>query len=159
MTERQDREYEKLVTLEDYIELIKSLDELAGDVANGQVVDKEIMKSIACVSKAMTKKVKYIVNFSKEFRRKQSRWSLRRDRQLEREAEEQEEELERLEKEFETNLTKNASKTMLNQSETGSQKVLECDETELEVIDDPKCEAETPSNEEFDEMNPWGTDV
>lgn len=97
MTERQEREYEQLKSFSDYTDLIKDLDDLASSVSNGEVIDKEISKSIACVSKAMREKVKYIVNISKSWRRKQSWLSVRKDIHQEKEYEEQNKELERLE--------------------------------------------------------------
>ena len=100
MTERQEREYEQLKSFEDYTDLIKELDDLASSVSNGEVIDKEISKSIECVSRAMRQKVKYIVNISKSWRRKQSWLSAKKDKRLEKEIEEQNKALELMEKRF-----------------------------------------------------------
>lgn len=89
-TERQWRQGECLETLEDYLDLIKQLDETAGEVANGEAVDKHICRSISTVSRAMRKKVEYIVNISKKYRKKQSFLSVRKDLKAEKEYAEQE---------------------------------------------------------------------
>ncbi len=175
-TERQEREYEQLKSFEDYTELIKELDDLASSVSNGEIIDKEIFKSIACVSKAMRQKVKYIVDSSKSWRKKQSWLSVRRDKKIEKEFEEQERQLDLMEQRFknkqlplpsmETKLTfwgkiksffcknkqnKSLPSPMDLENEENNQKqqennVLECAETD-ENTDDEEILDEKPDGE------------
>lgn len=82
-TERQIRESEQLITFEDYLQLISQLDEVAGDTANGENIDKAVAKSLKCVSNGMYQKVRYIVRSSKKWRKKQGLASRIRDKKEE----------------------------------------------------------------------------
>ena len=150
-TERQDREREKLIYLEDYTDLIKSLDELAGDVSNGEVIDKQISKSIACVGRALRDKVKYIVNFSKSSRKKQGFFARRRDLKLEKQLEKQERELEELEVQHQKAILEKKNKQIASsQAET---KALECTETDENPSDEEKVDPNTQENTETEVLD------
>ena len=87
MTERQERELEQLKTLDDYLDLLKVLDETAGEVENPTPIDKVMLS----VSKAMTKKVKYILSISKKYRQRQGFFSVMADKRQEKREKEAEE--------------------------------------------------------------------
>lgn len=158
-TERQWRQGECLETLEDYLELIKQLDETAGEVANGEAVDKHICRSISTVSRAMRKKVEYIVGISKKYRKKQGFLSVRKDLKTEKEYAEQEAMLELMKKQHLTALPEPPKKTFFDkikaiftkkqpqqalpeQQEDPEQPEVEETEPECEVLDQEQHQIE-----------------
>lgn len=62
------REYEKLRTVSDYIDLINQLDSAASQVPNNEEIDK----AIVTVARGLHNKIKYVVKISKRFTKKES---------------------------------------------------------------------------------------
>lgn len=79
MTEREEREYEVLKTVDDYSELIEKLDDMASNLSNDGVMDKVLFR----VGKALDEKIKYLMKISKPWRKKQTLQSRRCDKKLE----------------------------------------------------------------------------
>ena len=88
-TERQIREAQKLVDTQDYLDYLSVLTDSDGDPVY-------LKKTIECVTKAMYKKVKNVLNESADMRKKQSWWSKRRDKKIEAANAKQSAEIERL---------------------------------------------------------------
>ena len=91
-TERQIREEQKLVDTQDYLDYLSVLADSDGDSVY-------LKKTIECVTKAMYKKVKNVLNESADMRRKQPWWSKRRDKKIEAENAKRSAEIERLQSE------------------------------------------------------------
>ena len=169
MTEREERQTEVLFTLKDYIEQIKELDELAGDVANGDKIDKYISQSIKSVAQALNQKVKYIVSISKKYRKKQSLLSVKKDLKIEQEQAQQEALFNLMKEQQLTAIPEPAQeppkgflakvkalfsrkgKTMAislpKEPENEKQEALECDETEEQAPDVEIVDPEEPESE------------
>ena len=94
MTEREERELEKLKTVKDYYDELESVFDLAGEVP-----EKQLEKLTALLMRNLRKKYKYIIKISKSFRKRQSLFSRLRDKRLEklRDSELEEEEIEEIE--------------------------------------------------------------
>ncbi len=82
MTEREEREFEVLKTVDDYADLIEKLDDMAGNLSNDEAMDKVLFR----VGKALDEKIKYILKISKRWRKKQSLQSRRYDKKIEEQA-------------------------------------------------------------------------
>ncbi len=139
MSERQDREYEKLKSLDDYLLLYRSLDDLASEVTNTNSIDE----SMVIVGKAIKRKVKYLVSFSKAYTRRQGFISLLKDRKEEK-ARLKQEQLDKAEEEMMSNLHEKFAKTDKGSTENISSlsappKAEELKPTQnVEVLEEPK---------------------
>lgn len=80
MTEREERELEKLKTVKDYFNALEEVFDLAGEVP-----DKQLEKLVALLMKNLRKKYKYIIRISKSFRHRQNIFSKFRDKRFEKE--------------------------------------------------------------------------
>lgn len=80
MTEREERELEKLKTVKDYFNALEDVFDLAGEVP-----DKQLEKLVALLMKNLRKKYKYIIRISKPFRHRQNIFSKFRDKRFEKE--------------------------------------------------------------------------
>lgn len=87
MTEREERELERLKTIDDYIEEFTKLEE-----ASAIMPVKQLDKIINLLSKALCKKYKYVINYSAPYRKKQSWFSILKDKREEKRRKKEDEE-------------------------------------------------------------------
>ena len=78
MTEREMRDKERLITVDDYFDEFSKLEEVAGTVS-----DKDLDRILRLLSKALYKKYKYVINYSAPFRKKQGWLSVLKDKREE----------------------------------------------------------------------------
>lgn len=86
MTDKEQREHEKLKTPEDYILAIKTV---SSAICNAKKADKKVDDILFMLAEALYDKYKYIIALSRPYRKKQSAWSkiadyfaLRRERKV-----------------------------------------------------------------------------
>lgn len=72
MTDKEQREQEKLKTPEDYILAIKTV---SSAICNAKKADKKVDDILFMLAEALYDKYKYIISLSKPYRKKQSVWS------------------------------------------------------------------------------------
>ena len=72
MTDKEQREHEKLKTPEDYILAIKTV---STAICNAKKADKKVDDILFMLAEALYDKYKYIISLSKPYRKKQSVWS------------------------------------------------------------------------------------
>lgn len=72
MTDKEQREHEKLKTPEDYILAIKTV---SSAICNAKKADKKVDDILFMLAEALYDKYKYIISLSKPYRKKQSVWS------------------------------------------------------------------------------------
>ena len=72
MTDKEQREQEKLKTPEDYILAIKTV---SSAICNAKKADKKVDDILLMLAEALYDKYKYIISLSKPYRKKQSVWS------------------------------------------------------------------------------------
>lgn len=72
MTDKEQREHEKLKTPEDYILAIKTV---SSAICNAKKADKKVDDILLMLAEALYDKYKYIISLSKPYRKKQSVWS------------------------------------------------------------------------------------
>ena len=72
MTDKEQREHEKLKTPEDYILAIKTV---SSAICNAKKADKKVDDILLMLADALYDKYKYIISLSKPYRKKQSVWS------------------------------------------------------------------------------------
>ena len=80
MTEREERNLEKLKTVKDYFNALEEVFDLAGEVP-----DKQLEELVALLMKNLRKKYKYIIRISKPYRRRQNIFSVFKDKKFEKE--------------------------------------------------------------------------
>ena len=94
MTEREERDLEKLKTTEDYINEIKFVSDV---VCGTKKADKEIDETLTLLAVALKAKYKYIIKISSPYRKKQGFFSRLRDKSLERQERKMQEKREKAE--------------------------------------------------------------
>ena len=72
MTDKEQREQEKLKSPEDYILAIKTV---SSAICNAKKADKKVDDILFMLAEALYDKYKYIISLSKPYRKKQSVWS------------------------------------------------------------------------------------
>ncbi len=72
MTDKEQREHEKLKTPEDYILAIRTV---SSAICNAKKADKKVDDILLMLADALYDKYKYIISLSKPYRKKQSVWS------------------------------------------------------------------------------------
>lgn len=72
MTDKEQREQEKLKSPEDYILAIKTV---SSAICNAKKADKKVDDILLMLADALYDKYKYIISLSKPYRKKQSVWS------------------------------------------------------------------------------------
>lgn len=72
MTDKEQREQEKLKTPEDYILAIKTV---SSAICNAKKADKKVDDILFMLAEALYDKYKYIIALSRPYRKKQSVWS------------------------------------------------------------------------------------
>lgn len=80
MTEREERNLEKLKSVKDYFNALEEVFDLAGEVP-----DKQLEKLVALLMKNLRKKYKYIIRISRSYRRRQNIFSVFKDKKFEKE--------------------------------------------------------------------------
>ncbi len=79
-TEKKLREYEELRTIDDYIQAYQDIADIAVNFSGASdEVTKYFSETLLILSKSFKKKIKYIVNGSRKWRRRQSLFSKYRD--------------------------------------------------------------------------------
>lgn len=83
-TEKKVREFEELKTVNDYMDMLQNFLEVATNISGtNEIVMKTFEDSIQLLSNALKEKLKYILNISKPWRKKQGFFSKLRDTLIE----------------------------------------------------------------------------
>ncbi len=143
MTEREERKFEELVTVDDYMNEMQKLGEVAQD-SEDEV--NYFDKSIALLSKGLYKKYKYIVKISSKYCRKQSWLSILKDMWAERQQRKQDK---RVANEEKNKDTATGGQDVSSQAETAPQTIEVLDKSEVKQLTEGE-ENEENSHEEED---------